>query len=47
MDLTKSFHQIPLTPDSCKYTAFTAPQGQFEFIVMPMGSADGSASNKH
>ena len=46
MDLTKSFHQIPLTPDSCKYTAFTAPQGQFEFIVMPMGSADGSAQQQ-
>jgi hypothetical protein len=44
MDLLKGFYQLPMHPDSVKYTAFNTMLGKYEFLVMPMGlqSAPGS-----
>jgi hypothetical protein len=37
LDLTKAFFQLPLTPDSNKYTAFVTEFGHYEFNVVPFG----------
>ncbi|XP_058876949.1 uncharacterized protein LOC131731694 [Acipenser ruthenus] len=37
LDLTKGYWQVPLSPDSCEKTAFSTPQGLFEFVVLPFG----------
>ena len=42
IDLTSAYWQIPLHPDSRKYTAFQCKRGLFEFLVMPMGITDAS-----
>ena len=36
-DLTKGFYQIPLEKSSCKYTAFNAGFGFFEYVRLPFG----------
>jgi len=44
MDLLKGFYQLPMHPDSVRYTAFNTLLGKYEFLVMPMGlqSAPGA-----
>ena len=38
LDLKSSYWQIPMSPESRQYTAFTTPGGgQFKFLVMPFG----------
>ena len=37
IDLTKGYWQIPMHLDHRQYTAFTTPQGQFVWRVMPFG----------
>ena len=37
LDLSSGFWQIKIHPDSREKTAFTVPQGLFEFAVMPFG----------
>ncbi len=37
LDLDSGYHQIPLNPDSTKYTAFTTPIGKFEYKYLPFG----------
>ena len=38
IDLTRAFHQVPLTPESKPITAFTVPgKGLFQFVTMPFG----------
>jgi hypothetical protein len=38
MDITKGFWNVPISPESQKYTAFTLRNiGLFEYLVMPMG----------
>ena len=37
LDLSSGFWQIRIHPDSVEKTAFTTPQGLFEFRVMPFG----------
>lgn len=37
LDLMSGFHQIPLTDESKKYTAFSTKQGHFEFNRLPIG----------
>ena len=37
LDLTKGYWQIPMHPDHRYLTAFTTPQGQFQWITMPFG----------
>ena len=36
-DLEDGFHQMPLTEESKKLTAFMTPWGVFEWEVLPMG----------
>lgn len=36
-DLEDGFHQMPLTEESKKYTAFMTPWGVYEWEVLPMG----------
>jgi hypothetical protein len=44
MDLLKGFYQLPMHPDSTKYTAFNTMLGKFEFLVMPMGLQNAPGS---
>lgn len=37
LDLKNGFYNIKMDPDSVKYTAFTTPLGNFEFLRMPFG----------
>ena len=37
LDLASGFWQIPVHPSSQEKTAFSTPQGLFEFLVMPFG----------
>lgn len=37
LDLKNGFYHIKVTEESVKYTAFTTPFGQFEFVRMPFG----------
>ncbi|GKT29468.1 Transposon Tf2-6 polyprotein, partial [Aduncisulcus paluster] len=37
LDLRKGFHQIPLTTEAAKLTAFRTPQGIFQYNSMPFG----------
>ena len=43
IDLKHGFWQIPLDPESRKYTAFTTEFGLYQFKVMPYGIANGPA----
>jgi hypothetical protein len=44
MDLLKGFYQLPMHPDSVKYTAFNTMLGKYEFLVMPMGLQNAPGS---
>jgi hypothetical protein len=44
MDLLKGFYQLPMHPDSIKYTAFNTMLGKYEFLVMPMGLQNAPGS---
>ena len=37
MDLTKGYHQAPLSIESRKFTAFTTYMGVYEWLRVPMG----------
>ena len=37
IDMKAAYHQIPVHPDSIKYTAFICEFGLFEYLSMPMG----------
>ena len=36
-DLNSEFHHILMDPDSRKFTAFSTPEGHFEYLRMPLG----------
>ena len=44
IDLTKGFWQIPLTESSKEKSAFITPFGHYQFLVMPFGMVNSSAS---
>ena len=44
MDLSKGYWQIQMAPDSIEKTAFTTPDGVFEFLRMPFGLKNSAAS---
>jgi transposase InsO family protein len=37
LDILSGFWHLPLTPESCKYVAFSTGKGHFEFTVLPFG----------
>lgn len=37
LDLMSGFHQIPLSEESRKYTAFSTPSGHYQYTRMPFG----------
>ena len=39
LDATQGYHQVPLAPDSRKYTTFLIPRGKFRYKRGPMGLA--------
>lgn len=41
IDMKNGFHQIPVSEDSIKYTAFSTPDGHYEFLKMPFGICNG------
>lgn len=41
IDMKNGFHQIPVSPESIKYTAFVTPGGHYEFVKMPFGICNG------
>lgn len=43
IDLKSGFHQIPIHPDSQKYTAFITPDGQYIYHRVPFGLCNGPA----
>ena len=43
-DLSSGFHQIPMAKNSIKYTAFSTPDGHFEFTRMPFGLKNAPAT---
>ena len=44
IDVKKAFWNIPVDEESRKYTAFTSYEGVFEFLVMPFGLCNSSAT---
>ncbi len=44
LDLSKGYWQVPLDEASREYSAFEAPQGLFQFRVMPFGMVTAQAT---
>lgn len=43
LDLKDGFHHVYVADESIKFTSFTTPLGQYEFLKMPFGLANGPA----
>lgn len=41
LDLAQGYHQVPMHPDSVQKTAFITPDGQYEYLRVPYGLANG------
>lgn len=44
LDLASGYWGIPMHPDDIEKTAFAAPKGKYEFIVMPFGLVNAQAT---
>uniref|UniRef100_H3G647 Reverse transcriptase domain-containing protein n=1 Tax=Phytophthora ramorum TaxID=164328 RepID=H3G647_PHYRM len=44
MDLMSAYYQVRLREDDIKYTAFQAPNGLWEYLVLPMGVCNAPAT---
>ena len=44
LDLASGYWGIPMHPDDIEKTAFMAPKGKYEFVVMPYGLANAQAT---
>ena len=44
LDMKMGYHQIRLSDDSTELTAFTAPEGHYEFTSMPFGLKDAPSA---
>lgn len=42
LDMTKSFHQMPVNPKHQYLTAFSTPDGLYEYVTMPFGLKNAS-----
>ena len=43
LDMRMGYHQVPLHPDSMEKTAFSSPEGHWEFTSLPFGLKDAPA----
>ena len=37
LDLTKGYHQVPVTPEHIEKMAFVMPYSKYEYVSMPFG----------
>ncbi|XP_068247989.1 uncharacterized protein [Palaemon carinicauda] len=44
LDICKAYHQIPLTPESRKYTAFSTNLGLMQYVRLPFGLSTACAT---
>ena len=44
IDLTKGYWQIPVAPEDVYKTVFVTPDGQYEFLRMPLGMVNSGAT---
>ncbi|KAE8912562.1 hypothetical protein PF005_g18582 [Phytophthora fragariae] len=44
MDLMSAYYQVRMKMDHVKYTAFQAPSGLYEYLVLPMGFSNAPAT---
>jgi len=44
LDLSKGYYQIPMNPSDAEKTAFSTPNGHYEFIRMPFGLSGAPAT---
>ncbi|KAE8951699.1 hypothetical protein PR001_g33614, partial [Phytophthora rubi] len=44
MDLMSAYYQVRMREEDIKYTAFQAPNGLLEYLVLPMGDCNAPAT---
>lgn len=43
LDMKSGFHQIPIDEESIHKTVFVTPDGQYEYLRMPLGLANATS----